>query len=521
MSAVGIGQRASALVESARETLEEVVTIADDSIEQVINNETLQTSLNEAFGQLSKTDFNQLIEGLDLESLTSGLGDIVSNLGGTLGSLDLSGLASQVSSLAQNALGDSSSQFLDLSSNLEAVNFALSEELLTTNFEEAQEILQRLNRELPGEFNQMLRQLEQQGVIVMGSTAGGLMAPPSARAPATVASYRGTPSPTVDGSGGVLVRQSGVYIIGDSHAAAMGGANNSGVNGARLSAIAVQARNVPRGSQVVMTGGHNDVAYGRSSSQIASDVNAIIEDLKNKDCTITYVLFPIGSRNSNQENMAPTRQAIRSAISGVTIIDLNDYPMSSDGRHNQMSVYRSLSIPNPRQPQSSNYPERGSGSAGGGAGGSGADGSTGRQPGRLAGTRVSFANSDPNQVPRQQIIDSLNEMCNRLDIDVRITPQGGWTGRDTGTQNHPTGFAADFQVIRNGAPSRPTDEVAIYRDCAQTLQAIANEKGIRPGLGSYRWGLHYDESPWRQNQWPASKVAFWQPGFTISGVLTA
>ena len=355
MSVIGIGQRASGLAEAARETLEEVVTIADDSIEQVINNETLQTSLNEAFAQLNQTDFNQLIENLDLESLTSNLGDLTSNLGDALQTLNLSELSEQVSSLAQNTLGDLSSQFLDLSSNLQSINFALSEELLNTNFEEAQDILQRLNRELPGEFDQMLRQLEQQGVIVIGSTAGGLMAPPSARAPATTTSYVGT-----------------------------------------------------------------------SSS-----------------------------------------------------------------------------------------------SAGGGTDGSGADDITGRQPGRLAGTRVSFANSDPNQVPRQQIIDTLNEMCNRLNIDIRITPQGGWTGRDTGTQNHPTGFAADFQVIRNGAPSRPTDEVAIYRDCAQTLQAIANEKEIRPGIGSYRWGLHYDESPWRQNQWPSNKVAFWQPGFTISGVLTA
>lgn len=149
-------------------------------------------------------------------------------------------------------------------------------------------------------------------------------------------------------TGGTPVGQMGVYIIGDSHAAALGGSNNSAVNGARLNAISVQANSVPPNSQVVMTGGHNDVAFGSSASQIADRVASIIRDLQSKGCEVTYILFPVGTRNPNQENMAPTRQAIRSAISGVTIVDLEGQPMSSDGQHSAMSVYRNITLPTAR-----------------------------------------------------------------------------------------------------------------------------------------------------------------------------
>ena len=164
-------------------------------------------------------------------------------------------------------------------------------------------------------------------------------------------------------TGGTPVGQMGVYIIGDSHAAALGGSNNSAVNGARLNAIGVQANSVPPNSQVVMTGGHNDVAFGSSASQIADRVASIIRDLQSKGCEVTYILFPVGTRNPNQENMAPTRQAIRSAISGVTIVDLEGQPMSSDGQHSAMSVYRNITLPTARQtvttPSGGSYDEAG------------------------------------------------------------------------------------------------------------------------------------------------------------------
>ena len=150
-------------------------------------------------------------------------------------------------------------------------------------------------------------------------------------------------------TGGTTGGQLGVYIIGDSHTKALGGVNNFAVNGARLSAISSQANNIPPNSQVVMSGGHNDVAFGSSASQIATRVQSIVRELQSKKCEVTYILFPVGSKNPNQENMAPTRQAIRSAIGGVKIIDLEGRPMSSDGQHNRLDVYRNLSLPTPRQ----------------------------------------------------------------------------------------------------------------------------------------------------------------------------
>ena len=131
-----------------------------------------------------------------------------------------------------------------------------------------------------------------------------------------------------------------VYVIGDSHAKAMGGSNNIAANGARLNAIASQAEQVSEGATVYMTGGHNDVAAGTSPEQIANQVKTIIDSLKEKNCTVNYVLFPEGSGTANQENMAPTREAIK----GVTDIfhDLDGSEMQRDGIHAVLSAYRGI-----------------------------------------------------------------------------------------------------------------------------------------------------------------------------------
>lgn len=134
--------------------------------------------------------------------------------------------------------------------------------------------------------------------------------------------------------------QGETYVIGDSHAKAMGGNNNLAANGARLSAIARQASQVPNGSDVYMTGGHNDVAAGSRPESIAGQVKAIIDGLKSKDCTVNYILFPEGSSNTNQENMAPTREAISSAVEVAQ--DLNGCSMQGDGIHCSLGSYRGI-----------------------------------------------------------------------------------------------------------------------------------------------------------------------------------
>lgn len=131
-----------------------------------------------------------------------------------------------------------------------------------------------------------------------------------------------------------------VYVIGDSHAKAMGGSNNLAANGARLSAIARQASQVPDGATVYMTGGHNDVPAGTGPQQIASQVQSIISSLEGKGCTVNYILFPEGTDNNNQENMAPTRQAINSAVDVAQ--DLDGCSLQGDGIHCSLGSYRGI-----------------------------------------------------------------------------------------------------------------------------------------------------------------------------------
>ena len=146
-----------------------------------------------------------------------------------------------------------------------------------------------------------------------------------------------------------------VYVIGDSHAVAMGGSNNLAANGARLRAIGQQASQVPNGATVYMTGGHNDVTAGVSPQVIANAVRLIINNLKNKGCTVNYILFPEGSENENQDKMAPTRQAINSAVDVAQ--DLDGCSMQSDGIHCSLGSYRGLITDSNVTPSTRNTPE--------------------------------------------------------------------------------------------------------------------------------------------------------------------
>lgn len=154
----------------------------------------------------------------------------------------------------------------------------------------------------------------------------------------------------------IVENTTNVYVIGDSHAKAMGGSNNLAVNGARLDAIQQQAQQVPNGATVWMSGGHNDVAAGTQPQTIASKVMTIMQMLERKDCTVNYVLFPEGSQNPNQENMAPTIQAIQNLV--PIAHDLNGAQMQSDGQHAVLSAYRNIITSTPTTRSDSNQPGR-------------------------------------------------------------------------------------------------------------------------------------------------------------------
>lgn len=134
----------------------------------------------------------------------------------------------------------------------------------------------------------------------------------------------------------------GLFIIGDSHAKAIPGGNNLARNGATTAQTVSQAQKVPNGSTVIVSTGHNDVAAGKTPGQIANAVSKLIKDLTARGIKVQYVLFPEGTKNPNQENMGPTREAIADLVD--VYFDLEGQAMSPDGKHASMSVYRSIPL---------------------------------------------------------------------------------------------------------------------------------------------------------------------------------
>ena len=145
----------------------------------------------------------------------------------------------------------------------------------------------------------------------------------------------------------------------------------------------------------------------------------------------------------------------------------------------------------------------------------GGDGVSGNLP---ADGVVQASNPDPNQHPKQNVIDAVAAAVRSLGSGYKaiITPQGGKTSRSTGTINHPLGDAMDWYLTLNGTRLTPGQNVEIYRQMINTLVNNANSRGVRPGIGGYPTFIHYDESPWRQGK--ASKVATWNNGFDVSFV---
>lgn len=143
----------------------------------------------------------------------------------------------------------------------------------------------------------------------------------------------------------------------------------------------------------------------------------------------------------------------------------------------------------------------------------------GEQPGSLQGTSVLALNPDPNEIPNQTIIRALDKAASSLGIQVQITPEGGRRSRQR-TQNHPTGEAADIQIVRNGRIIRPSQDRDLYDNLIQALVFNAAKRGVRPGIGGYEWGIHYDESDWRQGR-RNSIAGTWGMNFIQRGIQAA
>ncbi len=162
----------------------------------------------------------------------------------------------------------------------------------------------------------------------------------------------------------------GKYVaVGDSHASAvaqMGGKNwiNLAVGGAssrgshpKIQKMLGNISKIPKGSVVLVCLGANDTANAmtagrpsRSAGSIASDVAAVVDKVKAQDPSkVIFLLFPNGPGRGSKDAkfyggkfQDEVRSAIRSAVSGVSIIDLNGRPLQPDGVHAVFTVYRDV-----------------------------------------------------------------------------------------------------------------------------------------------------------------------------------
>ena len=126
------------------------------------------------------------------------------------------------------------------------------------------------------------------------------------------------------------------------------------------------------------------------------------------------------------------------------------------------------------------------------------------QPGSLEGTSVSAVDPSPSAVPNQFVIDNLNAVVKSMlppGYTVRITAGGGKHARSS-TKNHPAGDAADIQIVDPngtvlGNTFDPTAK-ALYNKVIAGLTGNSIASGRVAGIGLYSWGIHFDQSGWRQ-----------------------
>jgi peptidoglycan hydrolase-like protein with peptidoglycan-binding domain/lysophospholipase L1-like esterase len=164
------------------------------------------------------------------------------------------------------------------------------------------------------------------------------------------------------------------YAVGDSHAVAVAGGggrrfwNNLAVNGTsatgshpKIQTMLNNIDDIKPGGVVLISLGANDTAIAykaaidnnrapKSPKDIANDVLGVVNKVKSKNpARIVFLLFPNGPGRTPKSDADArwyggdyqdrVREAIKSTLSGIAIIDLNGKPLKNDGIHAQDSVY--------------------------------------------------------------------------------------------------------------------------------------------------------------------------------------
>jgi peptidoglycan hydrolase-like protein with peptidoglycan-binding domain len=158
------------------------------------------------------------------------------------------------------------------------------------------------------------------------------------------------------------------YTIGDSHAVAVakaGGKNwiNLAIGGRSStdSAMLANISQIPKGAVVLVSQGANDTANAarahmdsqgkkpiRRPQEIANNVANVVNKVQAQGATVIFMLFPNGpgrgaglAKYYGGDYQNEVREAIKSAIGNVEIIDINGKPLP-DGVHAGMSTYREV-----------------------------------------------------------------------------------------------------------------------------------------------------------------------------------
>lgn len=167
----------------------------------------------------------------------------------------------------------------------------------------------------------------------------------------------------------VLLEQAGsYYTIGDSHAVAVataGGKNwvNLAIGGRSStdSEMLANIAKIPKGAVVLVSQGANDTANAarahmdsqgkrplKPAKDIAANVANVVNKVKAQGATVIFMLFPNGpgrgaglAKYYGGDYQEEVRSAIKSAISGTEIIDINGKPLT-DGVHAGMATYKEV-----------------------------------------------------------------------------------------------------------------------------------------------------------------------------------
>ena len=141
----------------------------------------------------------------------------------------------------------------------------------------------------------------------------------------------------------------GLYVVGDSHAAAIAHMDsrwlNKARNGAKTSDIGANVlTDIPAGSTVIISIGHNDsTGTKQTPEEIASKVDSVVSEAVSKKLKVYFLLFPTGNGPTaarNEEVRMAIYRRIKSKVN--TVFNMDKGTLSQDGVHLTSGDYKGI-----------------------------------------------------------------------------------------------------------------------------------------------------------------------------------